>query len=233
MEYVTVTTVDNKSMRALYAPAQTDNPTQTPGIVLIQEIFGINDAMQELARIWSAKGYNVLCPDLFFRQEPNLNLDPRKEEEFAKGVELMQGMDLDDTLNDLESTRAHLENLLDHDIIGAMGYCLGGRLVIQMGAQGKIKAAVSYYGVNLEKVLPEVPTSAAPAFLHIAELDDYVPADVLKVITENVSERSDWGYEIYPDCDQAFALPTGAPYVAEAAQKAQKHRDELQRRPRA
>ncbi|HLS16800.1 MAG TPA: dienelactone hydrolase family protein [Paenalcaligenes sp.] len=230
MQYVDINTFDGKTMRGLYTPAQIENARNAPGIVLIQEIFGINDTMQELSRIWSAKGFNVLCPDLFFRQEPNLTLDPSKPEEFEKGVQLMQGMDLEHTLNDLESTRAHLATLIGHENIGSIGYCLGGRLVIQLGAQGLIKAAISYYGVNLEKVLPQVPNTAAPAFLHIAALDKYVAEPKCTQIVDNVSKRPDWGYAIYENCDHAFARPNSPHYVAEAAQQAEQRSEEFLRK---
>src|SRR5690625_4865033 len=229
MQYVDINTFDGKTMRGLYTPAQIENARNAPGIVLIQEIFGINDAMQELSRIWAAKGFNVLCPDLFFRQEPNLTLDPNKPEEFEKGVQLMQGMDLEHTLNDLESTRAHLATALGHKNIGAIGYCLGGRLVIQMGAQGLIKAAVSYYGVNLENVLPHVPSPPAPAYLHIAALDQYVEEPKCSQIIENVSYREGWEYAVYENCDHAFARPNGAHYVADAAQLAEQRSEEFLR----
>src|SRR5699024_12282726 len=102
MEYVTIGTFDGKTMRGLWVPADTENASKAPGIVLIQELFGINPSMQELAKIWSAKGFKVLCPDLFFRQEPNLQLDPNPPEEVQKGRELVQDMKLDDTFNELE-----------------------------------------------------------------------------------------------------------------------------------
>src|SRR5690625_846876 len=140
MQYVDINTFDGKNMRGLYCPAQTDDPRNAPGIVLIQGIFGINEAMQAFSRIWSAHGFNVLCPDLFFRQEPNLVLDPSIPAEFEKGVQLMQGMDLEHTLNDLESTRAHLATAIGHENIGAIGYCWCGRLVIQMGAHEMINS---------------------------------------------------------------------------------------------
>src|SRR5690625_1217463 len=227
MQYINVTTFDGKSMRALFVPAKAQNPNQAPGIVLIQEIFGINDAMQQLAHTWAEKGFNILCPDLFFRQEPNLDLDPQKPEEFEKGVQLMQEMELELTLSDLESTRAQLASQIGHENIGAMGYCLGGRLVIQMNAQGKIKAAVSYYGVGLEKVLPQVPAAAAPALLHLAELDNYTPEPVIEAIAKNVDSRNGWAYYTYPDCDHAFARPDGAQYNAEAATLAQNRSHEF------
>src|SRR5690625_7880877 len=134
MQYVDINTFDGKTMRGLYTPAQIENARNAPGIVLIQEIFGINDTMQELSRIWSAKGFNVLCPDLFFRQEPNLTLDPSKPEEFEKGVQLMQGMDLEHTINDMESKRANLATLIGNENIGSIVFYLGGLLVLYLRA---------------------------------------------------------------------------------------------------
>ena len=222
MSYVDINVADGQTMKAYWVPAKVDNPNQAPGIVLIQEIFGINDAMQDLAQQWSDLGFNVLCPDLFWRQEPGVILEPRVPEEFQKGVEFMQIMQLDESLADLEAPRAKLAELLGHFRIGAMGYCMGGRLVVQMAGEAKIKCAVSYYGVALETVLPDLPANAATSFLHIAELDSYVPEDVRKVIIECVEARDGWGYELYSGCDHAFARPKGEHFVLEASNRAKK-----------
>src|SRR5690625_6336385 len=108
MEYVTIGTFDGKTMRGLWVPADTENASKAPGIVLIQEIFGINPAMQELAKIWSAKGFNVLCPVLFFPKRPNLQLAPNQPGEFQKGVKLLQGLNREPPFNDLASTANNL-----------------------------------------------------------------------------------------------------------------------------
>lgn len=222
MSFITIDVTDGQSMQAFYLPAATAEADKAPGIVLIQEIFGINLAMQAKARAWSDQGYNVLCPDLFWRQQPGLSLDPRIPEEFQKGVDCMQNMRLEDSLADLEATRAKLAELIGHDRIAAIGYCMGGRLVIQMAGEAKIKCGVSYYGVALESVLPELPVDAAPSFLHIAELDSYVPENLRQVIIQAVEAREAWDYQIYEGCDHAFARPGGEHFVAEAAAEAEK-----------
>jgi len=101
---------------------------EAPGLVLIQEIFGVNSAMRQLAQDWAERGFNVWCPDLFFRSEPGLELSPTNEAQLNLGLELMQEMDNAQTLKDLESTRAQLAKKLGHDNIVAVGYWHGRAL---------------------------------------------------------------------------------------------------------
>lgn len=218
MTMIQLRTADGQKFDAYFAQAASRD---APGLVLIQEIFGINQSMRTAANEWCAQGFNVLVPDLFWRQEPGVVLEPRIEAEFARGVELMQAMDQDVAVQDLDLARAWLADHAGHDRVGALGYCLGGRLVIKMAAATPIKCAVSYYGVGLENVLPSVPEQAPPALLHIAELDSYVPADVRKTILDDVAARDDWEAYVYPGCDHAFARPGGAHWVEDAARLAQ------------
>lgn len=222
MSFIDIDVANGQTMQALWVPAESADSNTAPAIVLVQEIFGINDALKAKAKQWSEQGYNVLCPDLFWRFEPGVALDPTIPEQFEKGVGFMQKMQLDETLADLEATRAKLAELIGHERIAAVGYCLGGRLVVEMAGEAKIKCAVSFYGVSLETVLPALPADAAVSFLHIAELDSYVPEDVRKVIINEVEGRDGWGYELYEGCDHAFARPNGAHFVADAAAKAEK-----------
>lgn len=205
MSVVQVTTQDGQKMQAFEVLS---SKKDAPGLVLIQEIFGINSSMRQLANNWADRGFNVWCPDLFFRSEPGLALDPNNQSQFELGVELMQEMDGDKTLKDLESTRAQLAKKLGHDNIVAVGYCLGGRLVVEMAAHSPIKAAVSYYGVNLENVLPPLG-NAAPTLLHIAEKDKWVQGEALNIIQAEAAKRDQWESYVYPGCDHAFARPNG------------------------
>lgn len=218
MSMIQLHTADGQKFEAYFAKAAADD---APGLVLIQEIFGINQSMRTAANQWSALGFNVLVPDLFWRQEPGVILEPRIEAEFARGVELMQAMDQERAVEDLNVARTWLADHAGHDRVGALGYCLGGRLVVKMAAATPVKCAVSYYGVGLENILPSVPDTAAPTLLHIAELDSYVPADLRKVILDDAAAREDWEAYVYPGCDHAFARPGGAHWVEEAAKLAQ------------
>lgn len=219
MSMIQLHTQDGQKFDAYFANAPRDD---APGLVLIQEIFGINQAMRTAAHRWAELGFNVVVPDLFWRQQPGVVLEPRIEAEFAKGVELMQAMDQDVAVQDLDLARDWLSKNLGHDRIGALGYCLGGRLVVKMAQAAPIKCAVSYYGVGLENVLPSITDQAAPVLLHIAELDSYVPADVRKTILDDAAARDDWEAYVYPGCDHAFARPGGAHWVDEAAKLAER-----------
>lgn len=214
---ISLKTPEGQSFQAYFAPAQA---VDAPGIVLIQEIFGINDSMRTLADEWSAKGFNVVVPDLFWRQEPGVQLEPRVESEFARGVELMQAVDQEVATQDLEVARAWLAEKVGHDRIGAMGYCFGGRMVVKLAAANRIRCAVSFYGVGLEQFVPELGSDTAPTQLHIAELDDYVPADVRQLLLTQAEQRQHWEAYVYEGCDHAFARPNGEHWVADAAKQA-------------
>lgn len=212
MAFVQVSTTDGLTMSAFEVLAKNKS---APGLVLIQEIFGVNASMKQLAEDWAVRGFNVWCPDLFFRAEPGLVLDPTKQAQVDLGIELMQELDDEQALKDLESTRQQLAKKLGHDNVVAVGYCMGGRLVVEMAGQNQVKAAVSYYGVNLENVLPALG-SAAPTILHIAEQDKWVQGEALGVIETEVAKRNGWESYVYPNCDHAFARPNGMHFDAEA-----------------
>lgn len=212
MSFVKVTTADGQTMQAFEVLSANKN---APGLVLIQEIFGVNASMRQLAKDWAERGFNVWCPDLFFRTEPGLELDPTNKAQFDLGVEIMQELDTAQTLADLESTRQQLATKLGHDNIVAVGYCLGGRLVVEMAANSPLKAAVSYYGVSLENVVPPMQATA-PALLHIAENDEWVQGDALATIQAQVAQREGWESYVYAGCDHAFARPKGHHFNAEA-----------------
>lgn len=218
MNQITLTSKDGKSFGAYFVEAADKG---APGIVLVQEIFGVNASMRAAAERWASLGYNVICPDLFWRKEAGLELDPTKPEEFNRGVELMQSMDEELVVSDLEVARQWLADKIGSQNIAGLGYCWGGRLVVRMAADTGVKCAVSYYGVGLEQLVPATPASAAPTLLHIAELDTYVPEAVRNTILAAVESRAGWEAYIYEGCDHAFARPNGAHRDEQATQLAQ------------
>lgn len=216
MSFIQVSTKDGQQISVFEVLHSDPN---APGIVLIQEIFGVNSAMRQLARDWSERGFNVWCPDLFFRSEPRLELNPTNESQYQLGVELMQELDNDQCLSDLEDVRAGLAKKLGHNGIAAIGFCMGGRLVVEMAARSPLLAAISYYGVNLENVIPTL-SDTAPVLLHIAEQDKWVQGEARAVIEKEAASRKDWESYVYPNCDHAFARPNGQHYEASADQLA-------------
>lgn len=127
-----------------------------PGIVLIQEIFGVNRVMRDLADGFAKDGYTVLCPDLFWRQEPGIQITDKTDAEWARAFELFKGFDQDKGVEDLIATLDHLRN---HEActgkVGSVGYCLGGKLAYMMATRSDADCNVSYYGVGIENSLAE------------------------------------------------------------------------------
>lgn len=206
------------SMPALHVPSATG--TGQP-LILIQEIFGINEAMRKAAQHWAAQGFEVLCPDLFARQRPGVDLDPTQPEQFKAGIELMMGMDQDLAIRDLDAARQWLADHAASTRVVALGYCLGGRLAVRMALETPVTATVSYYGVGLEQLLPASPATSAPCLLHIAGNDGFVPPPARETILAEVAKRPAMQAHVYEGCDHAFARPDGEHYDEAAAELAQ------------
>lgn len=214
MPYITLTTDDGFQLPALHMPSET--ATSRP-LVLIQEIFGINSAMKQAAAAWAAQGFDVLCPDLFARQQSGVDLDPTQPAQFQQGIALMQGMDQQRAVRDLDAARQWFARNGKGEPVGALGYCLGGRLAVMMALSTPISAAVSYYGVGLEELMPVEPTAMAPCLLHIAERDAFVPPEVRQTILARAALQARMPAHVYEGCDHAFARPGGEHFDATAA----------------
>ena len=218
MSTITLHTPDGFAMPALHIPSTTGKGHP---LVLIQEIFGINAAMREAAQHWAALGFDVLCPDLFARQQSGVDLDPTQPEQFKAGIELMMGMDQDLAIRDLDAARQWFADRAPGARVAALGYCLGGRLAVRMALETPVAATVSYYGVGLEQLLPASPTASAPCLLHIAGNDGFVPPPAREIILAEVAKRPALQAHVYEGRDHAFARPNGEHYDAAAAELAQ------------
>lgn len=211
--YVEVSTHDGLNMPALYVEA---NKSDAPNLILIQEIFGINQAMKSLALMWAHKGFNVICPDLFWRQMPGLDLDPTVQNDFAMGKKLKAGLDIPTCIKDVNSAGTFLLNKHENQQIAAIGYCMGGTLVIRLAATSKINCAISYYGVGLEDVLNDLPDTMPPCLFHVAELDQQVPTIAREMISQHSDSREGWQHHTHEGCDHAFSRPGGESFDEQA-----------------
>ena len=218
MSTIQVTGRDGKSFPAFHV----EGPARdAPAIVMIQEIFGVNPAMREAASNWAAKGYHVVCPDLFWREQAGIELEPRKPEEFEQAIGLMQRLDHDLAMADLDASRLWLQQALGHDRIATVGYCLGGRLAVRAAMEQDFKCAGSYYGVGLDEVLLAATPAIKPTVMHIAELDHFVPPAALAAISARAAELPNADVHVYAACDHGFARPGGAHFAADATARAE------------
>lgn len=215
MQNLTLTTDDGFPLPVLHV--RSTKPGARP-LVLIQEIFGLNASLRAAAVQWAEQGFDVLCPDLFARQQQGVDLDPRQPEQFQAGVALMMGLDQDRATRDLDTARAWFAARDPQARVATLGYCLGGRLAVKMALSTPVAAAVSYYGVGLEDLLPAAPGSRiAPTLLHVAGADAFVPPEALAQIRTRAAGLPAVTLHEYPGCQHAFARPDGEHHDAAAA----------------
>jgi carboxymethylenebutenolidase len=201
---------------------------QGPGMIVIQEIFGVNANMRKLCDDYAAKGYIAVAPDLFWRQQPGIQLTDQTPAEWDRAMELYKGFDTEAGVRDLLSTLAVIRALKGcSGKVGAVGYCLGGKLAFLMATRSDVDATVSYYGVDLDKYLDEVHDIRMPLILHIAALDQHVQGPVRDKILNAVKRNPVITAYVYEGADHAFARVGGKNYNKEAADLANKRTAEF------
>ena len=192
-----------------------------PAVVVLQEIFGVNMDMRETCDELAAQGFIAVCPDLFWRQEPGLDLNHWSDAEWKKGLALYAAYDRDKGVRDIVDT-AHAAGQLDgaSGKVGVMGFCLGGLMTFLTAAREKIDAAVAYHGGETEKYLDEADKITAPLLMHLAEEDEFISKEAQTKIKAALSNKPNVEIYSYPGCKHAFARHTGTHYNAAAAAKA-------------
>ena len=192
-----------------------------PGIVVLQEIFGVNQFMRDTCDWYAAHGFAVICPDLFWRQERGVDMTDKTEAEWQKAFQLYQGLD---EAKAVEDSAAALQFLRTHPAcngrVGAVGFCLGGNLAWLLSVRFKPDCAVGYYGVSIEKTLNEATGLASPLLLHIAGQDKYCPPEAQQQIHATLDSNSLATLHDYPENDHAFGRFGGEHYDAAAAELA-------------
>ncbi len=205
-------------------------PEGTPraAIVVIQEIFGVNEGIRRKCERWAELGYLAVAPDLFWRLQPGVELDPDVETEFKEALNLMGRFDQDQGIRDIEATiRAARSRLPAGGRVGAVGYCLGGRLAFMSAARTDIDASVGYYAVGVEGLLGEKHAIAKPLMLHIAGADHFVTPDKQQQMHEGLDDHPKVTLHDYPGEDHGFAAEMGKRRSEEAAQLADGRTEEF------
>ena len=187
-------------------------PAGTPkaAIVVIQEIFGVNAGIRRKCDTLAEAGYLAIAPDLFWRLEPGIELDPDIKPEFDRALELMGQFDQDKGIADIEaSIRAVRSELGDGTKVGVVGYCLGGRLAFMTAARTDVDASVGYYGVGIDGLLGEKNAIAHPVLLHVPEEDHFVDKDAQAAIHAGLDDHPKVTIFDYPGEDHGFATEFG------------------------
>jgi carboxymethylenebutenolidase len=216
-ERLSITTPDG----AFSAYVARPQAASAPAVIAIQEIFGVNRVMRDVCDRLAAAGYLAVCPDLFWRLEPGVDITDQTQAEWDKAFDLFGRFDVDKGVEDIRAAIDQVRTGPGCDgKIGAVGYCLGGRLAYLTATRTDADASVGYYGVGIEGYLAEAERLAHPLMLHIAEEDAFVPEEAQAMITGALKDHPQVTIHTYPGCDHAFARPGGAHYDAKAAAEA-------------
>lgn len=217
MASIDIQAIDGSGSFAAYRA----DPKGTPrgAIVVIQEIFGVNEGIRRKCDHFASLGYVAFAPDLFWRHQPGIELDPDVETEFKQALDWMGKFDQDKGVADIEATiRAARE--ASGGKVGVTGYCLGGRLAFMTAARTDSDASVGYYAVGVDGLLGEKHAIANPLLLHIAGEDGFVPAATQKAMHEGLDDHPKVTLYDYPGEDHGFATEMGKRRSEAAAQLA-------------
>lgn len=191
-----------------------------PGIVLIQEIFGVNEHIRAVAEQYAADGYVVLVPDLFWRSAHRIELN-YDEAGWKRAMELRQAVDIAEAESDIALTVAALkaQPALDGKL-AAIGYCFGGLLAYLAAANGQVDAAIAYYGGGIQNQLQRADDIKVPLLMHFGGADSHIPMDAVQSIAERFENNEDVEVHIYPDAEHGFNCSHRSSYHQRAAAEA-------------
>lgn len=201
-----VTTLDGGSMGAYRAAPEGQ---ATAAIVVIQEIFGVNAGIRRKCDALAAAGYLAIAPDLFWRIRPGIELDPDVDAEMQEALGLMGQFDQDASIRDIEATIRAARAEVGGGKVGAVGYCLGGRLAYMTAARTDVDASVGYYAVGIDGLLGEKHAIAHPLMLHIAGEDGFVDKATQAKMHEGLDDHPRVTLYDYPGEDHGFATELG------------------------
>src|SRR5580658_2081488 len=211
---ITISSPDGRFQAYVARP----NKPLAPAVVVLHEVFGVNNDMRKTCDELAANGFIAVCPDLFWRQEPGVDLNNWSDAEWKKGLALYAAYDRDKGVRDI-AVAARAAGQMDgaSGKVGVMGFCLGGLMAFLTAARETIDAAVAYHGGDTEKYLDEAGKITAPMLMHLADEDEFISKDAQAHIKAALADKPNVEIYSYPGCNHAFARHTGTHYDAAAA----------------
>ena len=208
-EYINVDTIDGGFSAYLARPKL----FPAPAIVVIQEIFGVNADLRQTCDELATLGYLALSPDLFWRQEADLDMSADSEADWKKGMALYHAFDVAAGVNDIAATMDVARSLRGATgKVGVMGFCFGGLMTYLTAVRKGPDAAVDYYGMGVEKYLDEAAKLSTPLIIHLGEEDEFISKEAQRAITKALRDNVHAQVFSYPGQAHAFARHRGAHY---------------------
>lgn len=209
-----ITTADNQKYNGYLAMPPAG---KGPGLVLIQEVFGVNSHIRDVADLYAMEGFVVLAPDVFFRIKPGIELG-YSQKELDEALGYMQKMDLVQTVSDLSDAAKALRSLPEvTGKVGAAGYCFGGLLAYLLAANKVIDAGVAYYGGGIDRNLDKASGISCPLLMHFAEKDKFITMSIVETIKQTIQPKHNIDIYVYPGVDHGFNCDQRSAYDRKSA----------------
>jgi carboxymethylenebutenolidase len=189
-----------------------------PAVVVLQELFGVNADIRKTCDELAEQGFIAVAPDLFWRQEPGVDLSVTSEPDWQHGLRLYQAYDRDAGARDVKDTVNAVAKLPGcTGKVAVLGYCLGALMVFLTAVRYSVDAGVAYPGGDTEKYLGEVNGLNAPLLMHLAEEDEFISKAAQAEIKAALAKKPNATVYSYPGQNHAFSRHNGAHYNAAAA----------------
>jgi len=175
-----------------------------PGLVILQEIFGVNEHIRAVADQYAADGYCVIAPDIFWREGRKIELayDPQG---FERGLGLLGKLDIDQTAIDLQATVTALkQQSACTGKVGSLGFCMGGLLSFIAAAEAGVDTAVCYYGGGIHQHLDRAKKIRCPVLFHFADQDAYIPQQAVQAVRKSLGGRKNVRVIVHAGVDHGF-----------------------------
>lgn len=177
-----------------------------PGLVVLQEIFGVNTYIKSVCERLAQMGYVALAPDMFWRQEPGFVVEPEQGEEGMQAAfATVGGFDWSTVGTDIGAALDHLRSLPEcSGEAGLIGFCFGGTLAFLGAAALDPTCAISYYGSGVAGNLDQADSISCPILFHFGGSDPYLPSEDSQAVADRFADVDNATVLIQPEAGHAF-----------------------------
>lgn len=213
--YVDVKAADGGVFQAYFSKPSAANVSATPGLLLIQEIFGVNSHIRAVADDYAKQGFSVLAPDVFWRAEPKVELSYDMDS-VMRGMGMWKQVTSEQIVADLQASVSALHSMCNGNV-AAVGYCMGGQMAYRLAATGAIKAGICYYGGGIGGVLDQANRISVPMLFHYGTLDKSIPQTEVDAVRAAFADHKNVTVHVYDNVDHGFNCDQRGSYNPEAA----------------
>ncbi len=215
----TITTADDQQFDAHVA---LPSASHGAGVLVIQEVFGVNEYIKDVASRLAGLGYVALAPDVFWRQEPGFSVDSSDQANIEPAVAVANTWDPVVGLSDLEAAFAHLQAMPEvTGAAGVIGFCFGGTQAFRLAQSISPACVVSYYGSGVAGLVGDADKIECPTMLHFGDNDPFLPNEDVETIKAAVADNHHIVVYVHEGgghaFDNHFAPHFSQPKIAEEA----------------